>query len=191
MLWDFLETRARSHLCVWMGVLLLVGISTIYCFVFGLWALGHVGYFPLVVANCYASESNVFYSRAENPDCFAQWRVDITANVKHEDGTTAIEIFYGKAALAEADAGSWVDCEYARAELNYWPIGQNYTCWFNPDEIVRYPTIPEVEEDDYNNYAWFHYYPGELDASVDFFTLGVSLLVLGSVSVITMCVLCV
>ncbi|KAH3764900.1 hypothetical protein Pelo_3232 [Pelomyxa schiedti] len=136
-------------------------------------------------ANCSTSESNVFYSAdVKNPDCFAQWRVDITANVTHEDGTTAIVIFYDKAALAEADAGSWVDCNHAWDELNDWPIGQNYTCWFNPDEIKTYPTIPEVaklhgmEADDYNNYAWFDYYPGELDASVDFWTLGLSLLVL-------------
>ncbi|KAH3766942.1 hypothetical protein Pelo_1163 [Pelomyxa schiedti] len=141
---------------------------------YGVWALMQ-RYDPLVTpATCYTLESQVFYYGEK---CCAQWNVDITANVTHEDGTTALQVFNGKAALADADAGAWVDCEYAWRDLHDWPVGQNHTCWFNSDEIKIYRTIPDVYGKGQINYAWYH--PGDLASASSDFIIGVSFLVLG------------
>ncbi|KAH3723355.1 hypothetical protein Pelo_17943 [Pelomyxa schiedti] len=103
----------------------------------------------------------------------ALWQVDITLAIVQQDNSTAFQIIYGKTALADSDAGIWLDCSDADDQLDQWHVGRNYTCWFNPDEIQGYPFI----DGDYSQYAWFEYEQPGNGGSINYFALGVTFLV--------------
>ncbi|KAH3722956.1 hypothetical protein Pelo_18336 [Pelomyxa schiedti] len=132
----------------------------------------------MMIGSCNTLDSESYYSNMYG-ECMALWEVDITAEATQGE----IQIFYGKTALADADAGIWLDCSDADDQLDQWHVGRNYTCWFDPDEKGDY----------YYRYAWFDYDPG--DGSINYFALGVTFLVFaglifGGVSVLLLFILC-
>ncbi|KAH3742945.1 hypothetical protein Pelo_15648 [Pelomyxa schiedti] len=159
------------------------GVSCFCIFLgLGIWYLvdRSNGYY-MEVANCYAWEKEVYsYYDWDTDNTYwrAQWRVDITGS-----NATSPEVYYGKICLSDTDNGVWTSYSKADEEIEDWPIGHNYTCWFNPDKILTYPG---TESSDYENYAFFKYDPEDMDTGD--LTAGVVLLVFAGITFIILAI---
>ncbi|KAH3722968.1 hypothetical protein Pelo_18327 [Pelomyxa schiedti] len=165
-------------------VILGIGLSLFALFLgLGLYYLVERGEgYYMEIANCYTWEKEVYgyYDGSTDTSYFrAQWRVDITESTG--SNATSPEVYYGKICLSDTDYGVWTSYSKADDEIADWLIGQNYTCWFNPDKILTYPG---TESADYENYAFFNYDSDDMDNSD--LTAGIVLLVFAGIVFISM-----
>ncbi|KAH3764459.1 hypothetical protein Pelo_3684 [Pelomyxa schiedti] len=114
-------------------------------------------------------------STAEMWQFRAQWEVDIA------DNTTGLW-YYSRVCLADTGESVWTTSENkAENQLDMWALGQNYTCWFNPDEVSVWPGGTSLSLEDY---AFFWYDPDDMDTYDTF--LGVLCLVVACMSFVAM-----
>ncbi|KAH3759837.1 hypothetical protein Pelo_8350 [Pelomyxa schiedti] len=178
-----------SARCLLVSTLSVLGIGLSLLALFlglGIWSLMErdEGYY-MERATCYTWEKELdsYYDWSMEMYYYrAQWRVDITTNITGTNATSPT-VYYDKICLADTDDGVWTSYGKADDVIMDWLIGQNYTCWFNPDKIDTYPGSTSS---DYEEYAFFKYDPDDMDTND--LTVGVLCLVFAGITFISMVV---